>query len=160
MFAFPWGLYCEQYHVRGCLLCEQGERGRKVSSWHFPRRIHRPGDRRWKRCRMSLIGKKPPTGPGSAGPASLPPDDHKSWPYLIEYLTLTRYDDGSPRETATLTIFVHDGQLKASLNDRACSRVGFLTVRSLEGLLSDLEAKLQADDLDWRPSNKPQGKRR
>lgn len=109
---------------------------------------------------MSLIGK-PPSKPNGGDPsAPLPDDDRRNWPYLIEYLTLTKYDDGTPRETATMTVFVHDGTLKVSLNDRAQGRVGFMTVRCLEAVLSDLEAKLRSDDMDWRPNKPVQGKRR
>lgn len=73
-------------------------------------------------------------------------------PALWEYLTMQTWEDGTPRETATVSIFVGSGGLQAALNDRDVGRVAFVTGTSLAGLLDALETGLQNESLDWRVS--------
>lgn len=71
-------------------------------------------------------------------------------PCLWEYLTLDRWEGGGKRQTASLSFFVDDGNLKLCINDRALQRSAFLAVDTLESGLLALEAKLVEDGLDWR----------
>lgn len=84
----------------------------------------------------------------------------KRLPLLVEFLSESRYADGSPRVLPTLTLFVEPGLLKACLNDRDQSMVAFVTGSSLLGLLEALETGLEADSLDWRQSGQSTRKRR
>jgi len=72
------------------------------------------------------------------------------FPALVEYLTVDKWDDGKPRETATISLFIDAGALKACFNDRALSRNAFVTGDSVEGILDALEAGLVNETLDWR----------
>lgn len=82
----------------------------------------------------------------------LPPDEkfQAEYPALWEFLTLAKGDDGKPRKTATLTIFVADGCFKTSLNDRqeACSCFG--SGDSFDEALSVLEASIVDGLAEWR----------
>lgn len=80
-------------------------------------------------------------------------------PSLIEFLSLPQYEDGTPRELPTLTVFCEPGCLKAALNDRDGGRVAFVTAVSLEGLLVALEEGLAFSSLDWRPSRSGKSRR-
>ena len=77
-------------------------------------------------------------------------DLKKRCPALVDYLTETRWGDGRPRQTATLHLFVDQGQLKCFLNDRAVGRSACVSASTLVGLLGVLEAGLRGDCLDWR----------
>ncbi len=79
-----------------------------------------------------------------------PPDDLTEYEALYEYLTTDTLDDGSSRQTLSLSIFWHDGRLKCSLNEREHSLVAFYVVESLSDLWDFLEAKLRANDVSWR----------
>lgn len=77
-------------------------------------------------------------------------DDWLLYPTLMEYLTEDRYEDGSARRTATLTLFADAGQIKCSLNDRDVDRVAFVTAATIEGCLGVLETKLKESSIEWR----------
>lgn len=82
------------------------------------------------------------------------PDD--AWmvsnaPLVLEYLTTTRYDDGSPRETSTITVFVDEGVLKLSLNDRDNSASLYASGCTLQDAFLGLEKRVGDKSPDWRP---------
>lgn len=79
-------------------------------------------------------------------------DDWILYPSLMEFLAEDRYEDGSPRRTATLTIFTDAGGIKASINDRDNDGVAFVTSESIAALLVVIEGKLQASSLEWKYS--------
>lgn len=83
-----------------------------------------------------------------------------AYPALWEWLTATSYDDGSPRQTSTLLIFVEDGQCKACLSDRDEDCSGWASGATLEGVMESLDARLTAGTLDWRAKRKQQQGRR
>jgi len=73
-------------------------------------------------------------------------------PTLWAYLSDKRWEDGSARTTATMTMFVEDGQVKLCLNDRDGGRTAWSTSSSLEGAAYGLEDRLCKGTLDWRPA--------
>lgn len=83
----------------------------------------------------------------------------KTYPTLWEFLSLDKYDDGSPRRLPTITIFLGPDGLQACLNDRDQSLAAFVTSVSLEGLWQALEKGLKEDSLDWRRSSNFNGKK-
>lgn len=86
----------------------------------------------------------------------------ESHPALHEYLTLTEYEPGQPRETAMLLFFVEDGRWKAALQDRQEARSLWVTADTVPAALDALEAILQSGTADWRQMRGQQqsGKRR
>lgn len=72
------------------------------------------------------------------------------YPALIEYLTLTQWENGKPRQTATLMLFVEDGRVKLRFCDRAKARTLWMSSESLDSLLEALERHLRDGTGDWR----------
>ena len=72
------------------------------------------------------------------------------WPNLVEYLSQTKWDDGSARETSTLMLLVEDGMLKACINDRALGRSLWVAADELNVALDALEGHLESGQGDWR----------
>jgi hypothetical protein len=74
----------------------------------------------------------------------------EKYPTLAAYLLTDRFEDGSPRQTATLMFFSDSGSLKACINDRHNTRSAFVTAVTWHELLNEMEAGLCGDTLDWR----------
>lgn len=101
----------------------------------------------------------------SGGPATTGngPADATAWPTLLEYLTTTKYPDGSPRETSCVVITADASGWRGCVSDKDNQRTLWKVSETVEGLLLALEAALMADDpSDWRQSSaaKWKGKKR
>lgn len=73
-----------------------------------------------------------------------------SYPTLHDYLTDTKFEDGSPRVSSTLTIVADDGKFTGFLNDRHNDRSLCVESSSFNGLLNELEDGLTADKIPWK----------
>lgn len=90
----------------------------------------------------------PTTEPGGPGDT----DFMDGYPALWEYLTLSAWEDGSPRALSTLIVFQEDGAWKVCLNDRAEGRSLWRSADTLAGLWEALEVALAGNAADWRRS--------
>lgn len=89
-------------------------------------------------------------GPEGAGPGAA---DKGTWPTLLEYLTETKYPDGSAREVSCLVITADATGWRGCVSDKDNSRTMWKTAETVEGLLLALELGLMADEpSDWRQS--------
>lgn len=77
-------------------------------------------------------------------------DSVNKLPALVEYLTLTRYEDGDPRKESKLTVMIEDASWKMALNDVDNGRSLWVSGPSIMACLAAMEAKLTSDDADWR----------
>lgn len=97
--------------------------------------------------------KKPPP-PGSPPPSALDLFEGDwfttTFPTLAEYLSVTAWDDGSPRETSTLLVFVEEGVWKGCIHDRAAGRSAWLSGAAPVALLGRLEDALRDETVEWR----------
>jgi len=75
-------------------------------------------------------------------------------PALHEFLTLSRLPDGKTRQTATLSVFVEGSLWKCVLNERESNLTLWATAETLQGLWMELEQRLTADQVDWRPGRR------
>jgi len=83
------------------------------------------------------------------------------FPALFEHLTETRWDDGSRRETSSISVFVQDGTWKACLNDKDSGRTAFVSARSPDELLDVLEKAVATGSVEWKPyTGQGRGKRK
>lgn len=101
---------------------------------------------------MASFVRKPPPSGGAVGGGS-GPDDSKfadKFPALWEYLTLRQHDDGAPRETSTMLVFVEGGQWKCCVNDRDAGMSAFVSASTFEGLMKAVEEALKQGKADWR----------
>lgn len=146
---------CKEW--RFCPLCEAGILG----IVNHKAELHRRAVELKEKGDESMGIERPAVAPGSQGAngTARHGDDWVLYPALLEFLTETRYTDGSSRRTGTITVFSDGGQVKASLNDRDLDRVAFVSATSLAGLLVILEEKLATSSADWR-SPQPSGRRR
>jgi len=78
-------------------------------------------------------------------------------PALFEYLTLRSYENGTPRQTACMTVFCEDGLFKVCLNDRDAQRSAWVASETFQGALVALEAGLVEDSHQWRQA-RPQSR--
>lgn len=109
---------------------------------------------------MSFIKKVPASsGKSGAAPRVEAPKGLEKLEALLEFLTLTCYDDGSAREPGTISIFYGDGVWKASINDRDQERTAYVTATHPRELAGILEGGLREDRLDWRAWKKPGAKK-
>lgn len=84
----------------------------------------------------------------------------QGYPRLVEFLTLDRWDDGSPRERGTILILAEDDWWKAWCNDKDGDRSLWVSDSTLGGLLAAVDEHLGSPEAVWRPNRtKVKGKR-
>lgn len=74
-------------------------------------------------------------------------------PTLLSYLTDDKYEDGTPRQRSTMSVFVEEGMVKIALNDRQEHASMYVAAEGLGTALEALESKLDAGTGDWRAWN-------
>jgi hypothetical protein len=110
---------------------------------------------------MALKRVVPRVG-GSNGELLPPMDCELSvlFPTVLEFLSLSRWEDGSARLPGTITLLVDGSQMKAACNDRDAGLSCFVSARTLTELLGVLEAGLSTGSLDWRQKQPWKGQRK
>jgi hypothetical protein len=76
-----------------------------------------------------------------------------SCPTVVTYLTDTKWDDGSPRETSSISVTIDSGSIKVALNDRASKMTLYVTASDLRAALTTLEKAVTSGSPDWRKWN-------
>jgi len=99
-----------------------------------------------------LIMKKPDTSVAFPGGSVGFPDDEFAalYPTVVDYLVSSKYDDGSARSRSSVSLFVEDGCVKLSLNDKDTRRTLYVASQSVDEAFKTLEAALQVDNPPWR----------
>ena len=103
---------------------------------------------------MSVLGNRHPVTAADLLYAAEDPEFQSKLPGLFEFLTLARWDDGTPRQPGTALFFAQDGLWKAWLNDRDSRRSCFFTCEAFLLLLSEVNTAIVENTLAWR-SNPP-----
>lgn len=112
---------------------------------------------------VSFVQKRTaPVGPAASGAGQLGATCAVlgSMPAVLEYLTLAKFEDGSPRELSNLLFFVEDGRIKGCLNDRANECSLWRSGEDLLDVLKAMDEALQSGTADWRASKGKAAKRR
>lgn len=86
----------------------------------------------------------------AAGDTSLEP--------IVKFLVDEQYEDGSPRQTGTMSISFSDGSLKAMLRERQLGLCLWVSAPDLLTLLSAAANRLDDVEADWRPDKFGPGK--
>ena len=134
-----------------CGYCYANRRGRESYRGHRWCSLPPDGRRRLEDLEMK---KSEFGGPGGTGRGlGISHACRTDFPALVEFMTCEKWDDGSPRKTGSITIFLDTGTLKGCLADRDGDWVSFLTAQGFTELLGALDAGLQAKSLDWRRAN-------
>jgi hypothetical protein len=101
----------------------------------------------WGGCAMKR--KDPTSVPGLAYHAS-PELTKGHYPSLTEFMTTAAFEDGTRRESPTLTLWAQGGQWKLTLRDRAEALVMWLSAEKLLELLQLAELFCLSGDGPWR----------
>lgn len=129
-------MMCETAKRGGwCGLCYAGVRCRETYPGHFG----------WR------AAVKKPEGLATADLSESWPEGAKKWPRIWEHLSTCRWEDGTVRQTSTLTICLEGGKLKACVNDRSMRASLWRSGDTLTGALETLEKALGQEGADWRP---------
>ncbi len=83
----------------------------------------------------------------------------KKFPTLLEYMTTTKWEDGTAREVSKLSIFIEDGLFKCAVNDTDLKRSLYVSGETFEGALRAAEKAIQDTNADWRQWNKGKGRK-
>lgn len=140
-----------------CPHCYENRRGRSSHEGH---RFRVAGVER----RVSFMGlvRHGQSGASGAGGAPLAFDARSGMGRdLFEFLTATTWpgSPGDKRTPGTVNFFLHDGRLKAVLNDRDWGRSAFVTLDPTQDIWKALEGFLGDPGTDWR-LNQDQGSRK
>lgn len=143
-------LKCQGERPSWCGQCYSNKKGRSNYRGHFGYRAPPP----MKVESLAMVLKRRDAAAAAVGSQGklAPSKWGLAHPLLWEMLTQDQWEDGTPRKLATLTIFLDEGLIKLSLNDRAQGLVGFVTGPSVEEALRTLEAQLKDDRVEWRKS--------
>lgn len=111
---------------------------------------------------MASFIRRPGAAPAaSSAPAVLPVCEFaERYPALLEFLSLTSWDDGAPRVPGSALLTHEDGVFKLWLNDRACDRTAWLSGLTVSILLESAESGILADSIGWRRAYKGQNGKR
>lgn len=134
--------------VRGCGFCYANGRGRSAYKGH--RRYVAPTLA--KGPLMTRFLQRKSAQPDQAAKPEEPPDSSflEAYPALWEYLTVGKWEDGTPRQRSTITFFYEDGLWKACLNDRDGSRSLFVSCPIWNDVLRALERASTDPAAPWR----------
>jgi hypothetical protein len=107
---------------------------------------------------MSFLQKRSGGGDsGGTGPGRVA-GSLAALPGVLEYLSSSKYPDGSARERSTLLVLIEHGVVKVCLSDRDQSQSLWRSGESLEDCLLSLEEALTGTHADWRTSSGGGGK--
>lgn len=98
--------------------------------------------------------KRPEAPVGSKRQAGLNVEDPqvKKYPFIVDFLSATVWEDGGERTPGTLTFFIEDGVWKACLNDRDGEASLYVTGATMMDCLASLEKRAGGGPGgDWRP---------
>jgi len=85
------------------------------------------------------------------------PDFANVYPMVFSHLSQTKWPDGSPRQTSTLSVFVDGGVIKAVLKDRHAGLCLWCAAKTMGDLFGVLEALLCDPGAEWRLDRKGPG---
>ncbi len=135
-------------HVFHCHACSQNQKEKSNLREHL---YWVPGNQiEWSYAMGTWIKKPDATSATQEGAVTLSKGDSEKYAALIEFLGLETYEDGSKRQTGTMTLFLDGSGLKACLNDRDTGRTGWATAESFTALLGLLERQLREAKVEWR----------
>lgn len=86
----------------------------------------------------------------SGADAASDPVMAEGFPSLLEYMVVTAWEPGKPREVATLLLVAEGGKWKLQVRDRANKRATWFSSDTVQGCLQLAEKALREDTADWR----------
>jgi hypothetical protein len=71
-------------------------------------------------------------------------------PAVLEYLTMTQWEDGTPRTASSMLFFAEEGVIKVCLSDRDQGLTLWRSGASLEDCIAACELAIAGGTADWR----------
>lgn len=99
---------------------------------------------------IAMLQKSTKPKVDGAAPQVVDPGLAKRCPALAAHLCQSLWDDGSPRQTSTLSVFTGDGAWKACLRDRENHLCLWVAATSFDRLTGALETALGDENTVWR----------
>lgn len=142
-------MLCEEGRSRGwCGLCFEGLKGKAYNKGHAAFRQSKTAYQR--SSTVSYLKRqekvKPAAGDTAAGDESM----SLLYPATHEFLAMTVWDDGKPRQTGTVMLLAEEGLWKAWVHDRDAKRSAWISGHTVEALLALLEQGLLGATMAWR----------
>lgn len=75
-----------------------------------------------------------------------------AWPDLQAFLADNAWEDGTPRATGSLTLFLDGGRPKGCLSDKEMDEVCFVSGATFWDVCANANKQLRDGGADWRPS--------
>lgn len=95
--------------------------------------------------------EKPPASP-TKGMWAVPDKDWaRLYPQITTHLCDSWWDDGSPRETSSLTVRMGEGSVQISLTDYELKRTAFTTADTFEAAMALMEEALAKGQCRFHP---------
>lgn len=140
---------CETLIVHGwCAACYAARRGREAGHRKLPR-LPVPVFNPFEAADMAMKRPDAEATPQAGQPLQ---DEVFSgfYPTLFSHMSETRWDDGKPRKTTTLLVFVENGKWKAHVNDRDGRRGFWVSADAWEQLLESADEAIDSVSTEWR----------
>lgn len=95
----------------------------------------------------------------TGGVSALTPDPtfQRKFPILWEYLTKTTFDDGTPRDTSSVLVFLDAGTWKLMLRDKTAGLCLWVAAKTPTVVWEALEAALGDPSTEWRVDRQQAG---
>jgi hypothetical protein len=135
--------------IEWCGLCYEGLRGRRSHPGHLGVGARAPG-RRISWMAMQRREKTGPTSPTSSE-GFLGSDWCKWYPGVVEFLSRSRWEDGTSRCPGTVMLIYEAGRWKLWCHDKDLGESMFISGATPEGALEAFEKALTEGSGDWRP---------
>ena len=105
-----------------------------------------------------MLQNKPPKHASEGGvPVAVDEDFMGLYPSLWSHLTQTTWDDGTPRLTSAVTLFMQAGRFTACVVEKNWDLILFATADKLEGIWEAVDARLSDPKADWRANRRGPG---
>jgi hypothetical protein len=101
---------------------------------------------------FAMVVLKRPGGDGAGkgkGKGNVDKAFAEKYPYLWAFLSAAAWEDGTPRQTSTLTLFADGGVWSAAFTDRDTDQTCWGSALTLDDLLAGLEGRVQEAG-SWR----------
>jgi len=133
-----------------CGHCYANMRGRSNVAGHAG---YRPPRVPYTPIESVTIMKKPTKHQEAAfnGTGEHPDNIWRNHAHIGEYLSATKYDDGSARETSALSITLEGPCVNLALNDRDLKQSAYTQAPTLMEALELMDCALRDGVLQWRP---------
>jgi len=99
---------------------------------------------------MGLKRREPNNEPKPSADEWIDKPDKADYPTMYAFLHDRTFDDKTPRQPGSISIFCRNGVLTASINDKELKQVAYCSALSLGELLASIETVLNDDDTEWK----------